>query len=896
MPVSYPYHDAMLTYRNQALRMILLLMCLSTGLLSAQTTHSYAQQAEDALLYLELDNAEAILKEWEQQDRQPPQTGAYLFTQGGLALQQMNTEEAIDILARSQTRFERENDTIGLIKVRLRRSQAFRFDYQPGQALVEARSALRLLPAHPHRALLYAQTHRELAAAYMMMGYTLVNSPDVLMPQQAITDSVRHHLQQAEAFTAAADTLGQLITSNLWVEYHSNRRGELALALPYLQRSDSLAQSYGARFPYPVIRVQELWAGYYQRIYKQPANNRAGIAAAQKALALRQQVFGPEHPGHAIPLYTLAALRFLYIDYHSKQRSVAAYDSILQTLLTATQMTSPGFQPKHLYEVPAPEQIKARRSFSRIMGLRIQAFFMRSNYSQDSTDWVRVKDLGLAFRRWIGGQLNQAQNYYQLDSFVAAHQVPISISILALNNLFKANPKQQYWEEALRLTQLYRSVELRRQWLQRALLAGDTGAVLASAPSREWTIPELRAEVLEADQGLLVNHRLPGYITYSLALTPDSCYFSFWGERGGGLDSLVKSLYLEIGRAPDSLRERMPRDTFLRAAHELYRRTWALLGDSVLPYRVLVVPDPNLIALPMGMLPRVRPEAGEPVDYLGLHHAFSYAYSLETLALQRRRPPRFNGRWMGVAPAFARQGPPGDPCQNVRRSEGSFDSLCYVEPEVQDIALWVGLQQTLLGGQATKAAVLDILSDYDYLHFATHAEANPQTPGGAYLATSNLYGEDFRLTFDDIITLDLPVEQVVLSGCRTSQGTPMRGEGMLSLDRAFAMAGARSVVSSLWSVDDEATRQLMPFYYQALAEGHPKDVAMHRAILAYREVGHSHPAFWMAFRIHGDVSPVRYATWWSRWGWVLALGIGLMLLGWWWWRKSKVLGEEVFTF
>jgi hypothetical protein len=859
------------------IRLICILTWLSL-LIGPARLAAQLSPVEIALRYLDLPTAERLLSASTE-----PRGGDYFYSLSRLRLYQGETETAVDLARQALKVYQAAGDTEGAIQAQLRLAQSLRFHYLPGQAIGAARTALTLLPsdAPTERGI----AHREIAAAYMMMGYTLVNSPDVLMPQQAITDSVRHHLQKAETLTPATDTLGRLILSNLWTEYHSNRRGELALALPYLQRSDRLAQSYGERFPYPVIRVYELQAGYYQRIYKTYENNRAGTLAAQKALALRQQVFGPVHPGHAIPLYTMAALRFLYIDYHPEQRTVAAYDSVLQTLLRATQMTAPGFQPQHLYEVPAPEQIKARRSFSRIMGLRIQAFFMRSNYSQDSTDWVRVKNLGLSLGRWVDGQLKQAQNYYQLDSFVAAHQVPTSISILALNNLFKANPKQQYWEEALRLTQLYRSVELRRQWLRRALIEADSGAILASSPVREWTIAELREELLEPDQGLLVNHRLPGYITYSLALTPDSCYFSFWEERGGGLDSLVKSLYLEMGRAPDSLRELMPRDTFLRAAHELYHRTWALLGDSVLPYRVLVVSDPSLAHLPMGLLPRSAPVPGEEADYLGLHHALSYAYSLETLALQRRKRPGFNGRWMGIAPAFARQERPSDPCQGVRRSAGSFDSLCYVEPEVLDIARWVGLPQTLLGDRATKAAVLEAMADYGYLHFATHAEAITPEPGGAYLAVSNLLGEDFRLSFSDIVGLDLPTEQVVLSGCRTSQGTPMRGEGMLSLDRAFAMAGARAVVSSLWSVDDEATRQLMPAYYQALAEGHPKDVALHRAILAYREIGHSHPAFWMAFRIHGDVSPVRYATWWSYWPAGLGVVVGLLLLG--WWRRRR---------
>lgn len=853
-----------------------LFLLLGPGRLTAQLS-----PVETALRYLDLATAERLLSSYPE-----PLGGDYYYSLSRLRLYQGETELAVDLARQAVQAYQAAGDTEGLIQARLRLSQALRFHYLPGQAIAEARNVLAELA--PGASAERGVAHREIAAAYQMMGSVMVNAPVELMPRQQVNDSVRRHLQQAGAFTAAADTLGQLIMSNLWVEYHSNRRGELALALPYLRRSDSLAQSYGARFPYPVIRVQELWAGYYQRIYKQPANNRAGIAAAQKALALRQQVFGPEHPGHAIPLYTMAALRFLHIDYHPEERSPAAYDSILQTLLLGTEMSAPGFDPKALNDAPSPDQVQTRSSYAQLTGLRIRAYYMRSSYSLDTADWVSVKKLGLAFRDWVSEQVAQIDNYFQLDSFVAEHQVTTSIAILALHDLFKATPRAIYWEEAIRLTELYRAVELRREILNRAYRQNPSSTQRHdSLRLQDWTVEQLRSDMLEPDQGLLVNYRLEDYVTYSLALTPDSMYFSIWGERGGEVGDMLKTLYQEVDRDPNQLREFAPSDTFYQVAHELYRRTWALLGESVLPYRTLVVPDPSLDSLPMGMLIKAIPEPGEEPEYLGLHHAFSYAYSLETLALQRRHRTQTDGHWLGVAPAFTGLAQQGNICQGVRRSEGTFDSLCYVEPEVEDISQWVGLKQTLLGADAHKTAVLEAMEDYGHLHFATHAEAYPRGGEDAYLATSNLRGADYRLYFDDIARLDLQAEQVVLSGCRTSGGPIIRGEGMLSLGRAFAMAGARSVVSSLWSVDDEATRRLMPFYYQALAEGHPKDVALHRAIRAYREVGHSHPAFWMAFRIHGDVSPVRYATWWSYWPAGLGLVVGLLLLGWFFRRRRR---------
>jgi CHAT domain-containing protein/Tfp pilus assembly protein PilF len=155
---------------------------------------------------------------------------------------------------------------------------------------------------------------------------------------------------------------------------------------------------------------------------------------------------------------------------------------------------------------------------------------------------------------------------------------------------------------------------------------------------------------------------------------------------------------------------------------------------------------------------------------------------------------------------------------------------------------------------ATSAA----LAKYRIIHFATHGILNNRHPelSGLVLSLVDKQGkpQDGFLKLQDIYSMRLPVDLVVLSGCETGLGEQVNGEGLLSLTRGFMYAGATRVVSSLWSVSDIATASLMANFYRAMEHDGMRPAAALRAaqIQMWKQKQWSSPYYWAAFQIQGD--------------------------------------------
>ena len=234
-----------------------------------------------------------------------------------------------------------------------------------------------------------------------------------------------------------------------------------------------------------------------------------------------------------------------------------------------------------------------------------------------------------------------------------------------------------------------------------------------------------------------------------------------------------------------------------------------------------------------------------------------------------------NGKVLAFAPDFS---------SDTR----SLPPLPYSQTEVQDIQKITGAKQ-FLANDAFEDTFKTEAPDYAILHLSTHGILNNENPNYSYLAFSQILDEqeNEQLYVSEIYELDLAADLVVLSACETKLGKMYRGEGLMSIARAFTYAGAKSVVASLWSIDDAQTGQLMKYFYKNLKK-HPKQQALNEAKRQFIQENPSkaHPYYWSACVLIGDVGKVNLTSNYGLWLFGLLLLLGSVFWGLSLWRRK----------
>ena len=204
----------------------------------------------------------------------------------------------------------------------------------------------------------------------------------------------------------------------------------------------------------------------------------------------------------------------------------------------------------------------------------------------------------------------------------------------------------------------------------------------------------------------------------------------------------------------------------------------------------------------------------------------------------------------------------GNPIETIRLAaaddpfRGSFGPLPGAEQEARQVSALFSdhRAELLLGSQANLEAVEREARSYSIVHFATHGLANPDRPLDSFLLLATSTCDD-RLSARRIMTLPLSADLVTLSACQTGLGK-VSGEGVIGLSRAFFVAGARSVLVSLWSVSDDATQRLMTaFYGHYIRDGMTKTKALDMAMREVRALPEFRsPRYWAPFILVGSDS------------------------------------------
>lgn len=310
---------------------------------------------------------------------------------------------------------------------------------------------------------------------------------------------------------------------------------------------------------------------------------------------------------------------------------------------------------------------------------------------------------------------------------------------------------------------------------------------------------------------------------------------------------------------------------------ELVGPVEALVEDGE---RLLVVPDGPLHLLPFGALIRAA-EDGPGERFLVESRPIHFVLSATVYAeLAKLRPSGGGSTPIELVafgdPDYSRRGQPrrGQLRRGRRAARGeaalergttdllNWEPLPHTRREIERIAghYAPAAVRTYFGAEATEERAKSVGREARILHFAAHGHFDPRLPLSSFLALSippkPSEGRDNGLLqvweiFEDV---RLDADLVVLSACGSALGVELGGEGLIGFTRAFQYAGARSVAATLWSVEDEATAELMAAFYRHLRSGRPKDEALRLAQieLIRGSEATSAPYFWAAFQIFGD--------------------------------------------
>jgi len=277
----------------------------------------------------------------------------------------------------------------------------------------------------------------------------------------------------------------------------------------------------------------------------------------------------------------------------------------------------------------------------------------------------------------------------------------------------------------------------------------------------------------------------------------------------------------------------------------IFSETRALYDLLILPFEVEMAAVRHVVIVPHGILhylpfATLQDESGRVlIDRVSLSlspSATVLGYCLEKGETQRRKVRDISVLALG----------------NPNLGSPRFD-LPFAEKEVVSLERAFDEVSVYFHDEATEKNAKDHASEHEILHFACHATYEPESPlFSALLLKAGGQFEDGRLEAHEIFGLDLDCDLVALSACETGLAQITQGDEIIGLARSFIFAGASSIITSLWKVDDLATAVMVKRFYRYLSAGYSKAEALRKAQLVVKNSVNSHPSAWAAFGLTGD--------------------------------------------
>jgi CHAT domain-containing protein/Tfp pilus assembly protein PilF len=308
----------------------------------------------------------------------------------------------------------------------------------------------------------------------------------------------------------------------------------------------------------------------------------------------------------------------------------------------------------------------------------------------------------------------------------------------------------------------------------------------------------------------------------------------------------------------------------LPAAQRLYKSLLSPIDDFI-PAAVdhlIIVPDGILFRLPFEALAFQTP-GSSTVKYVNDRFAVSYSPSASALFYLGEKKKALFAKdvlALGVSkyPGPTRRSGASDPYSAssilddlYRRSGFVMESIPNVQREIADLAMRVKPEKidAYYGQKATERAFKSLdLESYRLIHLACHAFSDESYPlrSALVLSAETDDEEDGYLQVSEMYNMRTNADLVVLSACQTGRGRIIRNEGILGLPRVFFYMGARSVISTLWPINDSAGVTFMKLFYDSYFRGASKAEALRAAKQKMAKTRFGHPFYWASYVLTGE--------------------------------------------
>ncbi len=359
--------------------------------------------------------------------------------------------------------------------------------------------------------------------------------------------------------------------------------------------------------------------------------------------------------------------------------------------------------------------------------------------------------------------------------------------------------------------------------------AGTRGIVLKLKKELQAQDPELASIITVTDTDIK---------TIQACLGKDEAILEYYSTDRNWFAFVLKRSSIRVtaingaGLAKDVLdfREKLTRvgtADYVSQAKALHYRLFAPVAGQITKPRLIIVPHGVLHYLPFGALFSGKEFLIDRYQLRTLPSA-----SILSILTDRAKSNKQSALILG----------------NPDLKNPAYD-LKYAEEEALSLGKIIPQATVLLRNKARASVIYEKGDHYRILHFAAHGIFDPKHPLNSALLLAGNGNNQGLLRAGDLYRLRLNNDLITLSACETALSAISKGDDVIGFTRGFLYAGARSIVSSLWKVDDQATRDLMVGFYERLPRME-KDKALREAQLMVKK-RYPHPFYWAAFQLTG---------------------------------------------